>query len=333
MSCPGGSRGRVHVELRSSQLNDSALQTQELGCGITCIDTGYMRPGMAACYLLQHDGCAAFIETGVNRNVPGLLELLDIKGIAREQVTHIMPTHVHLDHAGGAGALMQALPEAKLVIHPRGARHMIDPSKLIAGVSAVYGEENFARLYGELVPIDEDRIILADDGFTLDFNGRILEFMDTPGHARHHYCVFDPVSNGVFTGDTMGLSYPELSGPNLFALATTTPVQFDPGALHASINRIMDHRPERLFLTHFGMVTDVKSLADQLHRDIDEYVTIVDECEDPQIVPDIEVRLGQYLGGRLSALNPDIDQAMAAAVLASDIELNAQGLSFWKMHG
>ena len=311
----------------------SELVTQDLGFGITCIDTGYTRPGMTACYLLQQGEFAAFIETGVNKNVPGLLNVLERKGISRDQVTHILPTHVHLDHAGGVGALMQELPAAKLVIHPRGARHMIDPSKLIAGASAVYGEENFKSLYGELIPVEEERVILADDGFQLDFHDRLLEFMDTPGHARHHYCVVDVESNGIFTGDTMGLSYPELNAPSLFALATTTPVQFDPDALHDSINRIMDKHPDRLYLTHFGMITHVAELAEQLHHDIDAYVDIMDKCEDVEVISLIESRLRDHLTTRLSAMNPDITPSLARSVLAHDIELNAQGLSFWKQHG
>ena len=311
----------------------SELATQDLGFGITCIDTGYTRPGMTACYLLQQGDFAAFIETGVNKNVSGLLNLLDSKDIARDQVTHILPTHVHLDHAGGVGALMQELPAANLVIHPRGARHMIDPSKLIAGASAVYGEENFKSLYGELVPVDEDRVIIAEDGFQLDFHGRLLEFMDTPGHARHHYCVLDHDSNGVFTGDTMGLSYPELNHPRMYALPTTTPVQFDPDALHASIERITDRHPDRLYLTHFGMVTHIRELVEQLHNDIDIYVTIMDECEDPGSVPEIESFLSSHLIDRLAKINPDVPASLARSVLAHDIELNAQGLSFWKQHG
>lgn len=311
----------------------SELDTQDLGFGITCIDTGYTRPGMTACYLLQQGEFAAFIETGVNKNVPGLLDLLDRKGIARDQVTHILPTHVHLDHAGGVGALMRELPAAQLVIHPRGARHMIDPSRLVAGASAVYGEENFRNLYGDLIPVDENRVIIAEDGYQLDFHGRTLGFMDTPGHARHHYCVVDTESHGIFTGDTMGLSYPELNNPGLFALATTTPVQFDPSALHASINRIMEKDPERLYLTHFGMVTAVAELADQLHHDIDAYVDIMDKCEDAGATSLIESSLRDYLITRLSAMNPGVEPSIARAVLAHDIELNAQGLSFWKQHG
>jgi glyoxylase-like metal-dependent hydrolase (beta-lactamase superfamily II) len=185
-------------------------------------------------------------------------------------------------------------------------------------------------MYGELLPVDEDRIIIADDGFQMDFHGRILEFMDTPGHARHHYCVVDSESNGVFTGDTMGLSYPELNTSTLFALPTTTPVQFDPDALHDSINRIVHKKPDRLYLTHFGLVSHIKELAEQLHHDIDVYVDIMEACENAGDIAGISSRLSDHLVSRLSTLNPDISPSLAETVLAHDIELNAQGLSFWK---
>ena len=117
-----------------------------------------------------------------------------------------MPTHVHLDHAGGAGTLMQALPSAKLVMHPRGAQHMINPSKLIAGATAVYGAAAVQKMYGDMVAVPESRVIVAEDGFKLDLNGRELEFIHTPGHANHHYSIWDSLSRGFFTGDTFGLS-------------------------------------------------------------------------------------------------------------------------------
>jgi len=309
------------------------LDTFDVGHGITCIDTGYTRPEMTACYLMEQGGAAAFIETGVNRNVAGLLEILDSKGIAREAVKYIMPTHVHLDHAGGSGALMNALPNARLVMHPRGARHMIDPSKLAEGVKAVYGEEYFTDLFGVLMPVDERRVIVADDGFVLDFEGRKLEFLDTPGHARHHYCIVDEVSGGIFTGDTMGLSYPKLRENGYFAFPTTTPVQFDPQAMHASIDRIMQYRPDCLYLTHFGRIDEVESHVEQLHRDVDRFVEIV-KLQSQSGIDESELisALGQYLLQRAQLVGcelppPDIDE-----LLAPDVKLNAQGLLHWANH-
>lgn len=306
------------------------LDSHELGAGISCIDTGYTRPQMTACYLMEQGGAVALIETGVNNNVPGLLEWLDHRGISKEQVRYIMPTHVHLDHAGGAGALMQALPGARLVMHPRGARHMIDPARLIQGSIAVYGEEKFHALYGELLPVDEQRVIIAEDGFVLDFNGRELLFLDTPGHARHHYCVVDSVSNGIFTGDTMGLSYPDLQCEQHFTFPTTTPVQFDPDALHASIDRLMEYRPARFYLTHFGAIDHVISHVAQLHQDIDVFAQKARACVHSD---DSEAKLRQeladYLYKRTGVCGCVSDRSRFDEIMQMDIELNMQGLLQW----
>lgn len=308
-----------------------SLQTIELGNGITCIDTGYTRPSMTACYLVEQDGRAAFIETGVNNNVDGMLALLDQKGIPRDCVDYIMPTHVHLDHAGGAGRLMHELPDARLVIHPRGARHMIDPARLIEGTRAVYGDEKFEQLYGELLPVPADRVIEAPDNFSLQLAGRGLLFMDTPGHARHHYCIYDESSAGIFSGDTFGMSYREFdTQDNRFCFPTTTPVQFDPPALHESIERLLALKPEQVYLTHFGRIDQPARAAEQLHRDIDEFVHLAGTVNDPDTLEEKLVDLlGDYLMERAKFFAGNLDEKTIYGLLEFDIHLNAQGLAIW----
>lgn len=208
---------------------------QDLGHDITRIDSAMLREELAACYLLRGasaNGGAdeyAIIETGTHKTVPIILALLEQRGVRRDQVRYVIPTHVHLDHAGGVGGLMQALPEATLLVHPAGARHMIDPGRLKAGAMAVYGEDAFTEIYGDIVPVAAERVRAMADGTSAAVGDRQLVFYDTPGHARHHFCVHDPQSRGIFTGDTFGLAYPRLHthrGPFIFP--TTTPVQFDP---------------------------------------------------------------------------------------------------------
>ena len=148
--------------------------------GISVIDTGYIREEFAAIYLVRQGNEIAIIETGTKHSIPNIQQTLEKDGLNFSSVAYIIPTHVHLDHAAGAGVLMKLCPNAQLVIHPRGARHMVDPSKLIAGTVAVYGQEKFNQLYGDVVPIDSSRIIEADDNFVLDFAGRELKFIDTP---------------------------------------------------------------------------------------------------------------------------------------------------------
>lgn len=305
--------------------------TLDYGNGITCIDTMLHRPGLASCYLIVHDGMAGFIDTGTHTSLPILLEVLKLKNIPREKVAWVMPTHVHLDHAGGVGGLMDSLPEAQLLIHPRGARHMIGPEKLEQGSIAVYGEERFRKIFGQLIPVDASRVIEADDGFELDFNGRLLKFFDTPGHARHHYCVYDELSKGLFTGDTCGASYPELNGgKERYIFPPTTPVQFDPEAWHHSIDRLMELRPEKIFVTHFGMHENPSSLMKLLHRTIDDYVEISvdnknhknrkDRIRDSILLSGVNYLLDNSCGMDLEGIKK---------VIGGDMELNAQGLDHW----
>ncbi|MGI8739641.1 MAG: MBL fold metallo-hydrolase [Gammaproteobacteria bacterium] len=304
--------------------------------GITCIDTGYYRPRMAACYLMEHNGQAAFIDSGTAHSVPRLLKLLDHKQIARRHVAYVMPTHVHLDHAGGAGELMHHLPEARLVVHPRGARHMIDPGKLIAGATAVYGETTFRENFGTLRPVPEHRIILAEDGLELDLSGRRLLFMDTPGHARHHYSIFDESTRGFFAGDVFGLSYRESDGPNgAFVFPTTTPVQFDPSAWRDSLDRLLRCRPDRVYMAHYGMVTAVESLANDLRRRIGQLAELAESSSARNLTAEqdrhqhLVAEIEGFLLSELTTAGVPLDRSEALALFNLDIELNAQGLSVW----
>jgi len=304
---------------------------QDLLHGITCIDTGYYRPALAACYLIKEGDQAAFVDTGTARTTPKLLKLLEIKDIPRENVAFVMPTHVHLDHAGGAGELMRQLPNAKLVVHPRGARHMIDPSKLATGAIVVYGEAAFRESFGELRPIPAERVIVADDGLKLELNGRPLLFRDTPGHARHHYCIFDEVSHGFFTGDIFGLSYRELDGAaGAFVFPTTTPVQFDPEAWNKSLDLLLSYKPERMFLTHYGMVAEIEALARDLRRRIDKLTDIARKAANSKNRHEkIKGEMTDMLLDELAKAGCPLAATESIALFRLDLELNAQGLETW----
>ncbi len=298
---------------------------------ITCIDTELARHGLAACYLIEHNGMAGFVDTGVNSTVPLLLDVLKRKKIPLENLAYVMPTHVHLDHAGGAGELMAQLPNAQMLIHPRGARHMIEPQKLEAGAMAVYGEERFRNMYGKLVPVAAERVTEVDDGFKLDFNGRTLTFFDTPGHAKHHYCIHDSLSEGLFTGDTFGASYPELNGGRKrFIFPPTTPIQFDPQAWHTSLDRLMQTQPKRIFVTHFGMHEDLEPLLSQLRGWIDEYVALAEEfAAQPDRQALLRDALMQASVNTLLDRGCGVEPAEIHRLLDGDMELSAQGLDHW----
>lgn len=299
---------------------------------IATIDTSYLRPHLAASHLIAEGQQAAYVDCGTSHSATHLIETLKLKQIPIENVKYVIVTHVHLDHAGGAGKLMQLLPEAKLVVHPRGARHMIDPSILIAGATAVYGEAAFQSHYGEITPVPEERVIEAGEGDTIDLNGRTLTFVDTPGHARHHFCIFDEFSHSFFTGDTFGISYREFdTDVGAFIFATTTPVQFEPDVWHQSIERLMTWQPNAMFLTHYGKVTNVPELADKLHQSIDklvEIITSVADTGDQRHTLLIDTIMSYFLE-ELNTHHCPLPKDTCRKMLTMDAALNAQGLELW----
>ena len=304
---------------------------QPLDHGITVIDTGFMRPRFDACFLVVENGRAAFIETGVNSGVPRLLAALEAHGLGRDAVDYVIPTHVHLDHAGGAGLLMQELPSAKLVVHPRGARHLIDPSVLVEGARAVYGAEVVARDYGDLVPVPAERVMTTTDGMVLELGGRPLRFADTPGHARHHNCIWDEVSRGWFTGDTFGIVYPDLHTPRgPYIVPATAPVHFDPTALHETVARLLAQRPEVMYLTHYGAVHDAETLAVQFLAQVDAMADAARALADaPDRHDALKRAFGDIYIAELLRSGSTQSENWLRELLAIDIELNAQGLGTW----
>ena len=277
----------------------------------------------------------AVIDTASNACLPRALDALNLLGLTPANVAYVFLTHVHLDHAGGAGAMMQAFPEARLIVHPRGVRHMADPTKLFAAVQAVYGDAEAHHLYGELLPAHMDRIISARDGFEFDLGERTLVCLDTPGHARHHLTLHDPRSHSLFTGDIFGLSFRELDvdgRPSV--IPTTSPTQFEPEVMHQSVDRILACQPEALYLTHFSRVGDVQRLGSDLHRLIEAHLAVAERERDSG--PDREARI---LAGLWALMDAEaIRQGWRLApeqwreVLGMDLELNAQGLDYWLDH-
>jgi glyoxylase-like metal-dependent hydrolase (beta-lactamase superfamily II) len=299
--------------------------------GIYAVDTEYMRPGLAAAHIVQQDGRAAFVDVGTTHSVPYLLAALDRLGIARDAVDYVLLTHVHLDHAGGAGSLMRELPNARAILHPRGAPHLVEPGKLIAASRVVYGAEVFERLYGDIVPIAADRVVVTKDGDRVELAGRPFELIHTPGHALHHQCVVDLQHSAVFTGDTFGLSYRELdTAQGAFIVPTTTPTQFDPEQLVASIDRIASYTPESVYLMHYSRVTGIPRLAASLKSQVHEFVRIAQRsagATDVKAAIMQEMRqLWLSLARQHGCTLPD---ARIDELLESDLDLNAQGLVVW----
>jgi glyoxylase-like metal-dependent hydrolase (beta-lactamase superfamily II) len=297
--------------------------------GITAVDTEYVRPQMDAAHIVAAGGRAAIIDTGPNTAVPLILAALEQLQIAPDAVQFLFLTHVHLDHAGGAGALMRALPRATCVVHPRGAPHMIDPAKLIAGTRAVYGEELYSRLYGEILPIERERIAISQDGLRFELPGRVFECVHTPGHALHHQAIVDHGAASIFTGDTFGISYREFdTARGAWIMPTTTPTQFDPGQLKASVIRLMQFRPRRVYLTHYSEVTDCARLANDMVDAIDEFVRIA-RAAGPNDLARLRFDLRRLAHESLSEHGCTLSPAAIDAILGKDFELNAAGLVAW----
>jgi len=298
---------------------------------ITAIDAHYVRPRMAAIHVISHRGRAALVDSGTTHSLPQVLAGLAALGHAPAAVDYLLLTHVHLDHAGGAGALMRALPNATLVVHPRGAPHMTDPSKLVAASIAVYGEARYRALYGDIVPIDAARVQVSADGERLSLAGRDLEFWFTPGHALHHQAIVDHASRTVFTGDTFGLSYREFDTANgAFVFPTTTPTQFDPQQLESSVARIAAYRPAALHLTHYARVGDVPRLADDMTAQVRAFAAIADRhAAAPDRRARIRADLRALLRERALVHGCTMDEPRFDALLAADLDLNADGLVAW----
>lgn len=306
--------------------------------GIYAFDAGYVRHQLAAVHMIVDGGQAAFIDNGSNASLPRAQRALADVGLTPADVAYVIVTHIHLDHAGGSGAYMQAFPNAKFVVHPRGARHMIDPAKLMAATEEVYGKENAQRLYGELIPVPAARVIETQDGLVLTLGARALAFHDCPGHAKHHVFIHDRKANGIFTGDTFGIGYREFDvAGRHFVFPAPTPSQFDPVDWRDSVERMIALEPEAVYLTHFSRLTPPRALAADLLRRLDECVRLTKqalaEAAGGNAQPILMKKLGDYIVSEAQAHGCTLAESEIRELWAMDIDLDAQGLLIWATAG
>jgi len=227
------------------------MLTQKLNNHLYLIDLKPLEiESFIASYVIKGADSTAIIETGPTCSVPNLLTGLRDIGIANEDVNYVAVSHIHIDHAGGAGTLLQHLPNAKLLVHAKGAPHMISPEKLWEASKQVLGE--IAILYKEIQPVPEDQVITPVDGTIIDLDGGVqLKVLETLGHASHHLAFFEGAGMGIFQGDAAGIYLPKLD-----VTMPTTPAPFNLEMTIASIQKIADMKPKRLYYTHFGPVNN-----------------------------------------------------------------------------
>jgi len=232
----------------------------QLEPGLWLIDHDFLGvPGTIASYLLAADDDLTLIETGPTTTVDTLLAGVRAAGFDPEQITQLAVTHIHLDHAGASGVLMRRLPRARLLVHRVGAPHMIEPSKLLASATRIYGDD-MDRLWGEVLPVPEERVVILDDGSCFSAGGRELTALHTLGHASHHLAYLDPATGGVFTGDVGAVRLDRAA----YVRPPTVPPEFDLELWRQSVARLRALQPRRLFLTHFGAFDDAQWHFDDL---------------------------------------------------------------------
>ncbi len=294
------------------------------------IDTLYTgRPGVAASYLITEGEEAAFVETNTARALPRLLGALSARGLSPESVRYVIVTHAHLDHAGGAGALLHACPRATLLAHPRAIRHLVDPSRLEASARSVYGDQVFDALYGALSPIPPGRVRAVADGEVLRWGGRSLRFLHTLGHARHHLVVCDDREGGVFTGDAFGIAYPHLQRGGRWIFPSTSPTDFDGPAAIEAIRAIVATGAERAWLTHFGEISDLPGAAAELIAELERYTALARDASSlsgEALDTFCAERVHAWFEAALSARGLAGDE-LARSLTDVDRDLNAQGIA------
>lgn len=285
-------------------------------------------PRFTACYLrLAGDECA-FIEAHTAHALPRLLAALETHGRKPEDVRFVVVTHAHLDHAAGASALLAACPRATLLAHPRAAKNLIDPEKLVQGATAVYGEKRFRDLYGTIAPIDASRVRSLADGDSFELGDSKLTVWHTAGHAFHHFVVDDPRVETVFTGDTFGLVYPALQGHGRFVLPSTSPTGFHAAEARKSLDKVLSLGERFVCPTHFDAYEDVMAIDGQMRRFLDRAEAWVDEAagkDDPTSA--LEARFVTLWRAAIAEEAPRLGPA-ELALLDLDVELNAQGLAY-----
>jgi glyoxylase-like metal-dependent hydrolase (beta-lactamase superfamily II) len=266
----------------------------------------------------------ALVEAGAARSVDVWLRALADLRIAPHDIVYVIVTHIHLDHAGGAGALLRHLPAARVVVHRHGVRHLVDPTRLVAGARRVFGD-TLETSFGVPEPVPEARLLVPGSEGELDLGGgHRLRFFDAPGHARHQHMVLDTGTGCLFSGDELGGRFVDIASD--YVLPDTAPNQFDPDAMLRSARLLLTLRPEAVLFSHFGRYPgDRATLSQRLHEQVDAFVALGRADGRPLPLALVQARLADHvrrdLAARGVAWTPAIEQE-----LAEHLEVSAQGI-------
>jgi glyoxylase-like metal-dependent hydrolase (beta-lactamase superfamily II) len=298
--------------------------TFEAAEGIQAIDTRMCgRDRVTSSYLVRAQE-PAIVETGPTTSVSAVLAGLEELGVGRNDLAHIVVTHIHLDHAGGAGALAPHFPEATVWVHERGAPHLADPAKLVQSASRVYGEERLREMFGSVDPVPGDRLRALADGDKVNLGDRALEALYTPGHAGHHVCLADSATGGVFVGDAVGVFLPDVR----ILRPATPPPEFDLDLAVASIERVQALRPPLILFSHFGPAPEVEHLTALAIRRLRKWTDLVAAAmKETDEVSEVVSRLREGTASETRTVEGPRGEAVEDRYeLLSSYEMNALGL-------
>jgi glyoxylase-like metal-dependent hydrolase (beta-lactamase superfamily II) len=250
------------------------VDTFEAAPGIRAIDTNmFGRDRLTSAYLVDADQ-PAIVETGPTTSVDAVREGLSALGIGASDLAHIVVTHIHLDHAGGAGALAAHYPEATVWVHERGAPHLADPDRLVSSAGRIYGPERLLELFGPVHPVPTERLRAVADGDRVSLGNRTLDVLYTPGHAGHHVALIDDRTRAVFVGDAMGIFLPDVR----VLRPATPPPEFDLELAVQSVERIREAGPSAVLFSHFGPDREVDELCDLAIDRLQRWTSVTEEA-------------------------------------------------------
>ncbi|MEX2658448.1 MAG: MBL fold metallo-hydrolase, partial [Acidimicrobiales bacterium] len=292
------------------RIGDGVLQIDTLLGGWERVTAGYLIEGPAP----------VLVETGSQSSVPALLAALDELGLSADDLAGVAVTHIHLDHAGGVGDVARAFPKATVYVHEKGARHLADPSRLVASAAQVYGDL-LDTLYGRLDPTPAERIVVLADGDEVEVGpGRTLTTVDSPGHAKHHLALHDATSGLLFAGDAVGVRLPDAG----VLRPSTPPPDFDLEAALVSLTRFADRSPAGIALAHYGLVPDPGTILEEAADTLQRWAHVAEQAwrRDGDIAAALDDAFAAELEGTDEAVQDKLDTL-------NGVHSNAAGLRRW----